>query len=330
MELKPRVFSGIQPSGNLHLGNYIGAIKQWVEMQDEYDCIFCIVDLHAITMPQDPKILHQKIRELAALYLACGIDPKKSNIFVQSSNYDHTTLAWILDCVASMGQLERMTQYKAKIGKSRGASSVGLFNYPALMAADILLYETDLVPVGEDQKQHVELTRDLAGRFNSRFGEVFKIPDVKMIRGGARIMSLKDPTQKMSKSEKDRDGVIDILDSPEEIGRKITSAVTDSGNEVAYQENKPGINNLLTIYSSLSNNEIRDLEEQFRGKGYGEFKKELSKVVIEFLKPIRDKYDRIVKNQKELEDILTSGRDNVSQISTKTIRKVFTAVGLGL
>jgi len=216
MKTKPRVFSGIQPSGSLHIGNYIGAVKQFIELQESYQCIYCIVDLHAITLPQDPKVLHERSRELAALYLACGVDPQKAAVFIQSHNSDHASLAWILDCIATMGQMERMTQYKSKSRKTKGRTSVGLFNYPALMAADILLYNTDVVPVGDDQKQHVELTRDLAERFNSRFGETFVVPRVKMMETGARIMSLQNPVKKMSKSSEDKNGTVDLLEPLDE------------------------------------------------------------------------------------------------------------------
>jgi len=326
---KKRIFSGIQPTGNLHLGNYIGAIKQWAAIQDEGECFFCIVDLHAITVPQDPKVLKEKIRELAALYLACGIDPEKSVIFVQSHNPDHPTLAWILDCVASMGQLNRMTQYKSKSEKLKGKVSVGLFNYPVLMAADILLYQTDLVPVGDEQVQHVELTRDLAERFNHRFGPVFKIPEHRIFKIGARIMSLQNPEKKMSKSDEDPNGTIDLLDSPDEIRRKVKIAVTDSGREILFRDDKPAINNLLTIYSHLSGLSIKDLEKKYQGKGYKEFKEDLAEVIIEFLRPIQEKYYQARQDKDYLNKILTDGLKNARQISQKTMDQVYQAVGLG-
>lgn len=326
---KPRVFSGIQPSGNLHIGNYIGAIKQWVAMQDQYDCIFCIVDLHAITVPQEPKVLKEKIRELAALYIACGIDPKKSVIFVQSHNPDHASLAWVLDCIASMGQLERMTQYKSKSEKLKGRASVGLFNYPALMAADIILYQADEVPVGDDQKQHVELTRDLAERFNSRYGKVFKVPEVKMFKMGARIMSIQNPEKKMSKSSEDRDGVIDLLDSPDEIRRKVKIAVTDSGSEIVFREDKPGIGNLLIVYSHLSGKSIKELEVKYQGKGYGDFKNDLAEVAVEFSKPIQDKYRQLREEKGYLDKILREGLERIKPISEKTLKEVYSKMGLG-
>lgn len=327
--MSKRIFSGIQPSGNLHIGNYVGAIKQWVELQEDYDCIYCIVDLHAITVSQDPQVLHEKIRELIALYIACGVDPEKSIVFVQSHNPDHASLAWIMDCVASMGQLERMTQYKSKSEKLKGSASVGLFNYPALMAADILLYDTDVVPVGDDQKQHVELTRELARRFNSRYEEIFKIPEVKMMTAGARVMSLQDPESKMSKSVEDAKGTIDLLDKPKVIRDKVMSAVTDTGNKIIVRLDKPGISNLLTIYSVLSDQEIKDLEDQYQDKGYGEFKQDLVEVVIEFLKPIQEKYHQIREDENYLNQVLKDGLAKAKPISEKTLKKVHTAMGLG-
>ncbi|MBU2591847.1 MAG: tryptophan--tRNA ligase [Patescibacteria group bacterium] len=327
--LQKRVFSGIQPSGNLHIGNYIGAIKQWVAIQQDHDCFFCIVDLHAITVPQDPKILSEKIKELTALYIACGIDPKKSVIFVQSDNLDHPALAWILDCISSMGQLSRMTQYKTKSGKTKGQSSVGLFNYPVLMAADILLYQTDEVPVGEDQKQHVELARDLAEKFNSRFGEIFKVPEVKMFKIGARIMSLRDPSSKMSKSDKDAGGTIDLLDSAKDIVKKIKSATTDSGKEILFRPDKEAISNLLTIYSHFSGTEIKKLEQKYQGKDYKKFKEGLADVVTEGLEPIRKEYRRIRSDETYLSKVLKDGLRKAEEISGKTLEEVYKAVGLG-
>ncbi|MCD6225934.1 tryptophan--tRNA ligase [bacterium] len=327
---KKRVFSGIQPSGDLHLGNYVGAIKQWVALQDEYECIFSIVDLHAITVPYDPALLKERIRRLAALYLACGIDPQKAVVFVQSHNPDHPVLAWLLDCVASMGQLRRMTQYKAKAEKLKEKVTVGLFNYPALMAADILLYQTDVVPVGEDQKQHVELTRDLAEKFNARFGETFKLPEVKILQVGARVMSLQNPSKKMSKSAEDPNGTIDLLDSPEEIVRKVKSAVTDSGREIVFdRENKPGISNLLAIYANLSGKKIEKLEEEYQGKGYGEFKTDLADLIVETLRPIQERYQKIRKEEDYLESLFQEGLRKVKPISEATLKKVYERMGLG-
>lgn len=326
---KKRIFSGIQPSGNLHLGNYVGAIKQWVNLQENYECIYCIVDLHAITVPQDPRELSEKIRELTALYLACGIDPEESIIFVQSHNPDHASLAWILDCVASMGQFKRMTQYKAKSEKMKGRASVGLFNYPALMAADILLYDTDLVPVGEDQKQHVELTRELARRFNSRYEEVFKIPEAKLMTSGARVMSLQKPESKMSKSSEDPKGTIDLLDEADAIREKIISAVTDTGDKIVARPDKAGISNLLTIYSVLSDQTIEELEAKYQGEGYSDFKKDLVDVIVEFLKPIQEKYNEIREDENYLNRVLQSGLEKAKPISEKTLEKVYDSMGLG-
>jgi len=325
-----KVFSGVKPTGNLHIGNYIGALTQWIEIQKEAECFFCIVDLHAITVPQDPKILKEKIREVAALYLACGIDPQKSTIFIQSHNSDHCVLAWILDCVASMGQLKRMTQYKAITEKLKGKTSVGVFNYPALMAADILLYQTEVVPVGEDQKQHVELARDLAERFNSRFGEVFKLPRSQLLKTGARIMSLQEPEKKMSKSDEDKDGTIDLLDSPEEVRRKIKIAVTDSGKEIVFRKDKPAISNSLTIYSHLTGVSVEELEKRYGGDGgYGGFKRDLAEVVVEFLTPIQEKYQKIRQKESYLEKIFAEGLARAKEISQQTLAEVYQAVGLG-
>ncbi len=329
MNSKKRVFSGIQPSGDLHIGNYIGAIKQWVKMQEDYQCIYCIVDLHTVTIFQDPKVLKRRTRELVALYLACGINLKESIIFVQSHNPDHASLSWIMDCIASMGQFKRMTQYKSKSKKQKSFVSVGLFNYPALMAADILLYQTDVVPVGGDQKQHVELTRDLAGRFNSRFGKVFKEPDVSLLEVGARVKSLQDPSKKMSKSDEDPNGTIDLLDSAKEVERKIKSAVTDSGKEIVFREDKPAISNLLGIYSQLGDISIEELEKKYKGKGYGEFKADLAKVVVEFLKPIQKKYSEIMEDEEGLEEILAQGAKKAKTISKKTLGEVYRVMGLG-
>lgn len=344
-----KIFSGIQPSGNLHLGNYIGAIKQWVELQKDNDCIFCIVDLHAITVSQDPKVLREKILEVAALYLACGIDPQKARIFIQSENPHHTELAWILNTITSMGQLQRMTQFKEKgaredisgmnfsptIAAQQGKSvnyenvSVGLFDYPVLMAADILLYDTDEVPVGEDQKQHIELTRDLAEKFNSRFGETFVVPNPRIIKETARIMSLQDPMVKMSKSDPSMLGAVGLLDSEEVIINKIMKAVTDSGAEIVYSGEKNAVSNLLNIYSAVSNTSISDLEAKYRGKGYGEFKKDLAEAVLSVIKPIQNKYYELRKDDETLNRILDQGRDETQKRSSIVLQKAKNAVGLG-
>ena len=324
-----KIFSGIQPSGNLHLGNYIGAIKQWVELQNDNDCIFCIVDLHAITVPQDPKVLREKILETTALYLACGIDTQKAKIFIQSENPHHAELSWILNSITPFGQLERMTQFKDKSEKQQEGTTAGLFDYPVLMAADILLYDTEVVPVGQDQKQHVELTRDLAEKFNSRFGETFVIPEPRIIKETARVMSLQDPTSKMSKSDVNALGAINLLDSPEIITNKIMKAVTDSGSEIRYSEEKNAVSNLLGIYSAISNISIPELEERYKGKGYGDFKKDLADAVLSLIKPIQDRYYELRQNESELNSVLDKGRDETMRRSSIVLQKAKNAVGLG-
>lgn len=322
-----RVFSGIQPSGNLHIGNYIGAIKQWVAGQCEKENYFCIVDLHAITVPQDPQILKNKIREIAGIYLASGVDSDRSVIFVQSGNQDHANLAWILNCITGMGQLERMTQYKDKSSKQE-VVGVGLFGYPVLMAADILLYDIDEVPVGDDQKQHVELTRDLAERFNSRFGLTFKLPEPIIAQNGARIMSLQNPLVKMSKSDQNEMGAIFLLENPEIASKKIMKAVTDSGSEIKFGEDKPAISNLLTIYSQISGMSIEQIEKEFEGRGYGDFKKSLADVIYDFLINFQIKYNEVV-NSGVLEQVLASGLQKAQEASSKKMIEVNEKVGLG-
>src|ERR671932_1923613 len=284
MQGKQRVFSGVQPSGNLHLGNYLGALKNWVSIQDLYENYFCIVDLHAITVPQDPKVLRQKVREVAAVYLAVGLNPEKSVMFRQSRVSGHAELAWLLNCVAKVGELSRMTQFKDKAQKGGAeAASVGLYDYPVLMAADILLYNAHLVPVGEDQRQHLELTRTLARRFNHTYGETFVVPEPMILDIGARVMALDDPTQKMSKSSPTPAGYVALLDEPDTIRRKIRRAVTDSGTQITAALQKPAITNLLGIYAALTGKTIPELEEQYGGKGYGDFKRDLAEVVVETL-----------------------------------------------
>lgn len=323
-----KIFSGIQPSGTLTLGNYLGAIKQFVEVQDDYDCYFCIVDEHAITVPQDRLELRKNIRSLAALYLASGIDPKKATLFVQSEVPAHTQLGWMLQSISYVGELERMTQYKDK-SKGQEAVSSALLTYPVLMAADILLYQANLVPVGNDQKQHIELTRDLAQRFNNRFNDIFTIPDIRVPKVGARIMSLQDPTKKMSKSDENEKGYISMLDEPKRIEKKIKSAVTDSEGIVRYdKENKPGISNLLTIYSSCTGESIESLEQKYEGKGYGEFKQEVANAVIDVLKPIQERYAELIDSE-QLDDILDEGAEKASIIANKTLAKAKKAMGLG-
>jgi len=326
---KQRVFSGVQPSGNLHIGNYLGAIKNWVKSQNEFDNIFCVVDLHAITVPQDPKILKSKIREVTALYLAAGIDPKKSTVFVQSHISAHAELAWILNCFIPTGWMQRMTQFKEKSQKLKESVSVGLFDYPALMAADILLYETDKVPVGEDQVQHVELTRDIAKRFNSIYGNTFKIPEALVPKVGARIMALDDPAKKMSKSENNPGHAVYLLDSPEEIRSKIARATTDSLKEIKFDKNRPGIYNLLVIYELFSGLSREKIEKNFENKGYAEFKKDLAEVIIGGLENLQKNYKKIQREPGYLDKILEDGAEKVKPTAEKTLKLVKDKIGLG-
>lgn len=319
------MFSGIQPSGNLHIGNYIGAVKRWVEGQNDGLNIFCIVDMHAITVIQDPKLLSEKTLELAAILLAAGIDPNKSILFVQSRNPDHANLGWIINCNTSMGQLSRMTQFKDK-SEGRESVSVGLFDYPALMAADILLYNTTQVPVGEDQKQHVELTRDVAEHFNARYGETFVLPTATIAKSGARIMSLSDPARKMSKSDPDDGSRVNLMDSEDVVLKKIKSAVTDSESRVAFDSNRPGISNLVTIYSQFSGMSFDDIESQFAGKNYGEFKEALAHEINQGLKPFQNKFNEL-RESSSLREILEKGAQRAREISTPKLEEVYDKVG---
>ncbi|BFD25284.1 MAG: tryptophan--tRNA ligase [Candidatus Parcubacteria bacterium] len=321
------VFSGIKPSGRLNIGGYIGSLSQWLEMQEKYSCLFCVVDYHAITVKQQPEDLKKWTLELVKTYLAAGVDPKKSILFKQSDISAHTELAWILNCVAArMADLKKMTQFKEKSLGHKETASVGLFDYPVLMAADILLYQTDIVPVGEDQQQHVELARDLAKRFNSEYSRVFEIPESVVRKNGARIMSLQDPTKKMSKSENSA-GCIDLLEDISEARKKIRRAVTDSDNQVKYdKKNKPAISNLLTIYSHLSRESIDDLEKKYEGKGYGEFKKDLEEVVVNFLTAFQKRYAKI--SDREVLKVLAAGQECAEEMAKKTLSKVKTAIGI--
>jgi tryptophanyl-tRNA synthetase len=314
-----KIFSGIQPSGLLTLGNYIGALRQFVKLQDEGDCIFCIVDMHALTVPQDPDALRKNVRSLAALYLAVGIDPNKSTLMVQSHVKEHTELGWLMQCVSHFGELERMTQFKDK-SAGKEVVNAALFTYPALMAADILLYDATHVPVGEDQKQHIELTRDIAQRFNNRFGETFVIPEPMIPQVGGRIMSLDEPSKKMSKSNPNEGSYIALLDPPSKIRKKIKRAVTDSDNEVRYDpENKPAISNLLAIYSLCTNETFPELEAKYRGVGYGAFKGDLAEAVVSLLEPIQQKYFELVETD-QLDHVLLAGAEKASaQASLKMI-----------
>jgi tryptophanyl-tRNA synthetase len=327
--VKKRVFSGIQPTGNIHLGNYLGAIRNWVNSQQEYENIFCIVNLHAITLPIDPKLLHAKVRELAALYIACGLDTRYCNLFVQSHVHEHAEASWIMDCFTPMGWLNRMTQFKSKSGENADNVDVGLYCYPVLMACDILLYQTDLVPVGDDQRQHIELTRDLAQRFNSRYNrEVFKLPQSQIREVGARIMSLEDPTSKMSKSDSNPSSRINLLDDPKTIKKKIGRATTDSERLVRFDKERPGIYNLLGIYQSLTGQSQEVIEAEFEGKGYGDFKAALTDRLVETLEPIQKRYHEVINDLPSLEAVLKQGADNVRPMAARTLQDIKDVVGL--
>lgn len=321
-----RLFSGAQPTGGFHLGNYLGALRNWVELQHQYESFFCVVNLHAITIPKDPKDLAAKTREVARLYLAAGIDPQVSTIFIQSDVPEHAELAWILNCMTRISELDRMTQFKEKGRNQRENVNVGLFDYPVLMAADILLYQTDLVPVGEDQKQHLELTRDVAMRFNRDYGETFRIPEAFIPKIGARIMSLSDPTKKMAKSDENPNGSIALLDDADTIRRKLKRAVTDSGAEIRFDETKPALANLLTIYRLLTNGSPPKIEEHFAGRGYAQLKGELADLVVEFLQPFQERARGI--SDEELDRILEMGRERASLIARATMQEVKTRMGL--
>lgn len=324
-----RVFSGVQPTGNIHLGNYLGALKQFVELQDEHECIYCIVDMHAITVPQDPKQLREHILDVAALYLAVGVDPKKSIVFVQSDVPGHAELSWVLTCNSYTGELSRMTQFKDK-SKNKESAPTGLFSYPVLMAADILLYDTDIVPVGNDQKQHIELCRDIAIRVNNKYKKTFVVPEGRFLKEGARIMALDDPTKKMSKSAENIHSRISLLDEPSKIKKSIMKATTDSDGVVRFDvENKPGISNLLNIYSVLSGMSIPELEAKYEGKGYGDFKKDLVEVVVEALAPIKERYEEI-RHSDELIEILKDGAVRADAIAKQTMKRVKENFGLGI
>jgi len=328
--MKKRVFSGIQPSGEMHLGNYLGAIKNWVDEQHDNENIFCIVDLHAITVPQDPKVLHRRTRDLTKIYLACGLDPAAVSIFVQSHVREHTELAWLFNCITPIGWANRMTQYKEKSQEKKEQSGVGLLAYPMLMAADILLYQTDGVPVGEDQKQHIELTRDIAQKFNREYAEVFKIPEPWIKEDGARVMALDEPTKKMSKSGSPTNAIL-LLDPPEVIKSRIMKATTDSGREIRFDPARAGLYNLLTIYQLFSPNGSThaQIEEHFDGQGYGALKKELVEVVGEGLRPIREKFEQLSADPDYIEQVLKAGADRVRPMAEKTYQAAKEAMGLG-
>ncbi|KRW92964.1 tryptophan--tRNA ligase [Alicyclobacillus hesperidum] len=321
-----RVFSGIQPSGTLTIGNYLGAMKHFVHLQQEAECLFCVVDMHAITVPQDPEELRTNSRNLAALYLAAGIDPDKATLFVQSHVPAHAELGWMLQCIAYYGELSRMTQFKDKSAQ-KDVVTAGLFTYPALMAADILLYQTDVVPVGEDQKQHLELTRDVAERFNNRFGQTFVVPEPYISKVGGRIMSLENPAKKMSKSDESQGAFISMLDEPDVIRKKISRAVTDSDREVRYDpEAKPAVSNLMTIYGLFADMSMEDVERHFAGQGYGPFKKELAEVVVEGLRPIQARYRELV-GSREVDEILARGAQRAAELAAPTLADVKSKLG---
>ncbi|MBD0371639.1 MAG: tryptophan--tRNA ligase [Pyrinomonadaceae bacterium] len=324
--MRKRIFSGAQPTGNLHIGNYIGALRNWAALQHEYDSFFCVVNLHALTATQDPKTRREKTREVARLYLAAGIDPKVSTVFVQSDVPEHTELTWILNCVTRMGELERMTQFKEKARKQRENAGVGLFDYPVLMAADILLYQTELVPVGQDQKQHLELTRDIAMRFNRDYGETFRVPEPFISKVGARILALDNPEKKMSKSDENVNGSIYLTDDADTIRRKFKRAVTDSGTEIRFDETRPAITNLLTIYQLLTGRTREEIEAHFEGKGYAQLKSDLAEATVEFLTPFQERFRGI--SDEELDRIFAAGRERASEVARATMKDVRERVGI--
>ena len=323
-----RVFSGVKPTGDVQLGNYIGAFRHFVTDQETHDCFYCIVDLHAITVPMDPEELRRSSLDVTAIYLAAGIDPEKSTLFAQSHVHEHAELAWVLGCFGMFGELRRMTQFKEKAAKQKeGSATLGLFAYPALMAADILLYRSDRVPVGDDQRQHLELTRDIAQRFNGRFGDTFVLPQAAIPKVGARIMDLQDPRSKMSKSDDSPQGTIDLLDPPDVIRRKIKTAVTDSGREILAREDKPAISNLLAIYSAASGRSIEQLESDYDGKGYGDLKADLADALVAYLEPVQERYRRFASDPGELSRVLAQGAGKAQAVAADTLAAVYEKVG---
>ena len=326
-EAKKRIFSGIQPSGILTIGNYLGALKNWVGLQEDYECIYCVVNMHAITVRQVPADLRRHTYEALAVYLAAGIDPKKSTIFVQSHVPAHAELAWVLNCNTMFGELSRMTQFKDKSAKHGNNINAGLFTYPTLMAADILLYQAALVPVGQVQKQHVELTRDIAERFNALYGDTFTVPEAYIPETGKKIMSLLDPAKKMSKSDENAGAYVAILDGRDDIIRKFRRAVTDSGSEVCFAEGKDGICNLMNIYSAITGKENDEIEREFEGKGYGDFKLAVGEAVADALSPLQNEYARLIADKAYLEQIMREGAETASSIARKTMRKVYKKTG---
>lgn len=328
--MKQRVFSAAQPTGTPHLGNYLGFLKQAVELQDTHECIYSIVDLHALTVPRDPEVLHDDILGVAALYLACGLDPKRSILFVQSDVKEHVELCWILNTLTKISELKLMHQFKEKSKDHPESINMGLFDYPVLMAADILLYRTEAVPIGDDQKQHVELTREIARRFNARFGDTFAVPNAIISKHGARIMGLDDPIKKMSKSAANANNYISLLDESDAIRRKIKRAVTDSGTEISMHPSKPAMSNLISIYHLLSGKTVKEIEERFKGKGYGDFKTELGDVVESFVSPLRERYRAYRAKPKALQSVLSDGAARARGIAGQTMKIVRKRVGIGL
>lgn len=327
MEAKKRIFSGIQPTNTPHLGNYLGALANWVKLQDEYDCTYSIVDLHSITVRQDPVKLKKQINESYALLLAMGVDPEKSTVFIQSHNCNHAELSWILSCYTQFGELSRMTQFKDKSAKHPENINAGLFTYPVLMAADILAYQADLVPVGIDQKQHLELARNIAQRFNQIYGDVFTMPDPYIPKTGAKVMSLQDPTKKMSKSDENPNASISVLDDRDTIIRKFKRAVTDSDTEVAYREGKDGINNLMSIYSAVTDKTFEEIEKEFAGKGYGDFKLAVGEATADRLAPMQSEFARIIADKAYIQECMKKGAEKAFKTTRKTIQKVYKKVG---
>jgi tryptophanyl-tRNA synthetase len=324
------VLSGIQPTADsFHLGNYLGALRHWVALQDSHDAFYCVVDLHAITVDQDPQLLRQRTRVSAAQLLALGIDPNRSTLFVQSQVPEHAQLSWVLECLTGFGEASRMTQFKDKSAKQQADRvSVGLFTYPVLQAADILLYQANVVPVGEDQRQHLELTRDLAQRFNSRFGRTFVVPEPHIVKDTAKIFDLQDPTSKMSKSSSNPAGIVDLLDDPKSSSKKIRSAVTDAGREVRYDpEDKPGVSNLLVIYAAVSGRAVSELEQAYQGKGYGDLKKDLAAVLVDFVTPLQQRVRSYLDDPAELDKVLRSGAERAGEVAANTLRTVYDRIG---
>ena len=328
MDERKTILSGIKPSGDLTLGSYIGAIKNWVELADQYNCFYMLADMHAITVRQNPAELRRRTLAQLAQYIACGLDPEKNTVFIQSHVPAHAELSWVLNCYTMFGELNRMTQFKDKSAKNAENINAGLFTYPVLMAADILIYQADLVPVGEDQKQHVELTRDIAGRFNGVYGDVFKMPEPFIPKMGARIMSLQEPRNKMSKSEQDAGGCVCLLDKPEDIMRAFKRAVTDSETAVRFDpENKPGISNLMQIYAVATGRSFEEIEAEFSGQGYGSFKMKVGEAVVEMLRPVREEAERLLADKAYLEKVYKEGAEKAAYVANKTVRKVYKKVG---